>query len=570
VCKTLIESAEATLSVTHMMHRFGLNMRYLGLVYAQLVSKSMYSNQRHNLYMLFQVEAMMRVVKNHLRSQFRAVQIDAAKEDNESRLLAEGARVLNAFFGHCESITKWRELNPYVVDRLVKDFNFSQKHATQAFDSFFRSYTVREVNSSGLQARSPIKHAVLVRLNAKAGLGLSAVLLQELLASDTLGGRSFLHPTVFEDLDFEFEERVKNLDVVERASGVRLYLRGVQALGELNFSSGHEFLMRAFNVLESAIEGNPSDLFLCMLMGDICTAIAETVQHENLKAAAGGPGDDATQGRAAVFLERAGTYLQQAAAADVRCQPAQSKCGLHLARCGRLEEAQELLMRATELCLQQQLPVDQAALWELASVLERRGETDKAQRLRVQFKHFSGLREQWLQSQLESAAANDLQKTAPAASAGGRAGGSRNASVSGLPTPEPRTRPQGKKSPEDESAGNSRKKIGRIKSSSDVAAAPSPPAMHSPQMPSRKMGASGESDGRSVRGGKRKEETSSLPATPPTLPAGAKGSSRGAAPKSEAGSKSPRCPGSDEEDSEVAPGGTFARLKKKLTDIKKH
>jgi hypothetical protein len=157
VCKTLIESAEATLSVTHMMHRFGLNMRYLGLVYAQLVSKSMYSASFHNLYTLIQVEAIMRVVKNHLRSQLRKTQAQTMDEDCESRLLAVAASTLNVFFGKCENRSRWRELNPYVGEHLVKDFNFSVMHTNQTLDSFFRSYSVKEVSSLGAETRVDIK-----------------------------------------------------------------------------------------------------------------------------------------------------------------------------------------------------------------------------------------------------------------------------------------------------------------------------------------------------------------------------------------------------------------------------
>jgi hypothetical protein len=118
--KALLESSDSTLSLTHVLHRFGLNMRYLGLVYAQLVSKSMYSATFHNLYTLIQVEAMMRVVKNHLRSQLRKTQTQTTGEDSESRLLAMAAATLNVFFGKCENRLRWRDLNPYVADHLMK------------------------------------------------------------------------------------------------------------------------------------------------------------------------------------------------------------------------------------------------------------------------------------------------------------------------------------------------------------------------------------------------------------------------------------------------------------------
>jgi tetratricopeptide (TPR) repeat protein len=393
VCKALIDSSDSTLSITHVFHRFGLNMRYLGLVYQQLVSKSMYSKDRHNLYMIVQMEAIMRVFKNHLRSQLRKTQMQTEKEDCESRLLAVAAETLNSFFGHEETFGKWRERNAMVVPRLVADFNFSEKHANHSMDSFFRSYSVREFSASGQTDKAPIKYAVLARLNVKAGLGLSPTLLQELLTSDKLGGRSFLHSVVFEDLDFKFEESIKNLDVVERATGVRLYLKGLEAIRESNWLAGQENLMRALHVLEAAIEANPSDLFLCLLMGDICRAIADTLRNAPTKA-------EESAKLLVVFRDRAGNYYHQACMVDASCQPAQSKLGIHYAQAGRLKEAQEALLRAIELSLSQSLPADQAALWELANVLEQSGEVEKAERLREEFKHFSGLRDQWLAKQL--------------------------------------------------------------------------------------------------------------------------------------------------------------------------
>ncbi len=122
---------------------------------------------------------------------------------------------------------------------------------------------------------------MLARLNNKAGLGLRAELLQELLTSDRWGGRSFMHALIFEDLDFEFEERLKNLDVMERAAGVRHVLKGRELMEQWKFSMAEEHLLRAYATLEAAIEANPSDLFLCMLMGDACSEICEVMRVQS-------------------------------------------------------------------------------------------------------------------------------------------------------------------------------------------------------------------------------------------------------------------------------------------------
>jgi hypothetical protein len=277
VCKALIDSSDSTLSITHVFHRFGLNMRYLGLVYQQLVSKSMYSSSFHNLYALIQVEAMMRVVKNHLRSKLRVTQAQTTNEDCESRLLAVAAQTLNEFFGN-QDRNLWKQCNSYVEERLMRDFNFTPSHTRQALESFLKSFSVREVTSMGSASQVEIKYAVLLRLNVKAGLGLSPTLLQELLTGDKLGARSFLHSTIFEDLDFKFEESIKNLDVVERAAGVRNYLKGRELMLAWKVSTAEEHLLRAHSTLEKAIEATPSDLFLCTLVAELCSEIHEVMR----------------------------------------------------------------------------------------------------------------------------------------------------------------------------------------------------------------------------------------------------------------------------------------------------
>ncbi len=90
-----------------------------------------------------------------------------------------------------------------------------------------------------------------------------------------------MHALIFEDLDFEFEERLKNLDVMERAAGVRHVLKGRELMEQWKFSMAEEHLLRAYATLEAAIEANPSDLFLCMLMGDACSEICEVMRVQS-------------------------------------------------------------------------------------------------------------------------------------------------------------------------------------------------------------------------------------------------------------------------------------------------
>lgn len=100
VCKTLMDyfAAGKSLSFSHIFHQNGLNMRYLGLVYSQITSHSMYDGAHSNLYILILVESMMRVLKNYIRSRLRQEQASSNKQDCESRLLTETANILNRFF----------------------------------------------------------------------------------------------------------------------------------------------------------------------------------------------------------------------------------------------------------------------------------------------------------------------------------------------------------------------------------------------------------------------------------------------------------------------------------------
>ena len=282
----------------------------------------------------------------------------------------------------------------------------------QTLDSFFRSYSVREVSSLGAETKVDIKYAVLARLNNKAGLGLRPELLQELLASDHWGGRSFMHAVIFEDLDFEFEERLKSMDVMERAAGVRHVLKGRELMEQWKFSMAEEHLLRAHSTLETAIEANPSDLFLCMLMGDACSEICEVMRLQS---------DDRTTELLAektdkqevmrlaerfkvanLFQERAESYYRYAAQLDGRSTLAQRKMGFFLARRGQSDEAELYLLKALELGCQQELPVDGATLLALVAVLEKREDHETAGSLVEFFKYVEGLQDEWISRQRAS------------------------------------------------------------------------------------------------------------------------------------------------------------------------
>lgn len=94
-------------------------------------------------------------------------------------------------------------MNPFVLDRLERDFSFSPKGAKCAVDLFFLSKPIKQISSTGVTVEASMKFLVLDRLNSFAGLGLRPHLLEELrlnrLESSEVGLRSFSNPVVFED-----------------------------------------------------------------------------------------------------------------------------------------------------------------------------------------------------------------------------------------------------------------------------------------------------------------------------------------------------------------------------------
>ena len=332
VCKALIAINDTLYSISHEFHRHGLNMRYLGLVYEQIRSPAMYKPTNHNLYLLLQVEALVRVIKAEVRSKMRNYE-----GQSESGLRAQAVATLNAFFGGgTKDFEKWKKRNPFAVATMVKRFSFAESMAESVCEGFFRSREVlEETSSTGVKTASLTRHAVLVRLNTVMGLGLDQSLLEELKRLHSTEGRSFSHDSVFQDDDFHFVERVKNLDIVERVVGIRHYLAGVALVAEKSMGAALEKFIQAHRTLVQALEANPSDVFLCMLAGDVCHQIFEIKS-------------DASQKQ--FFLDSCESFYRQAVATDRSSQQAQVRLGVMLARHRPKlsDEAEDHLLRSIE------------------------------------------------------------------------------------------------------------------------------------------------------------------------------------------------------------------------------
>ena len=172
-------------------------MRYLGLVYAELVSSALFDKTRESLYTLLLCESVARVFKVQgmfvqfgsnlfcsvqmwLRAELRNV-----KGAEESELAAACANALNRLFGSCANLSQWQQRNPFVVPYLTQYFSFDERGARAATESFFQLRPVRVVDPmAGLVTRLT-RLIVLARLDERMGLGLSHRIFSELQSSDT-------------------------------------------------------------------------------------------------------------------------------------------------------------------------------------------------------------------------------------------------------------------------------------------------------------------------------------------------------------------------------------------------
>lgn len=271
---SLCDKGDAISSLSQIFHGYGLNMRYLGLVYQRCVGER-YRSTRSSLYKKLLVEGLVRTFKNHLRSRMR-------KQDGESHLLREIRDVLNSLFCRVSDRNAWTQRNPFVLESLRYSFNFDEKDAGFAVTTFSSKSVVDIEIGDGVVKQVPVRYVVLQKLAESCGIEVDEEVMKD-LASDlgVMRGRSFESETIFEDQDFKFVERVKQLDIVQRAFGLTQYLRGYRELNT-NPLLAEQFLLRGFFLVEKTLETSPLDPWLTALLGDISAALWEINNTEIL------------------------------------------------------------------------------------------------------------------------------------------------------------------------------------------------------------------------------------------------------------------------------------------------
>ncbi len=122
-----------------------------------------------------------------------------------------------------------------------------------------------------LRKQVSLKWAVLQSLCRSVGLCVRDV--DEFDGSDKAPMRSFDQQVVFSDLDFSFTERVKQLDVVDRARGMAQFLRASESLDTCSRDQSYTEFMRAFHILDAAVNANPCDAWLSWLVAEVSRSL---------------------------------------------------------------------------------------------------------------------------------------------------------------------------------------------------------------------------------------------------------------------------------------------------------
>jgi hypothetical protein len=149
--RACLNSSDTNVDLPQLFHGLGLNLRYIGLVYAQLVSSQLFDSARKALYTLVLCEACMRVFKARIRSQLRAV-----TSEDESDLASAAARELNCLCGS-QTVASWIEQNSWVVPALKQHFNFDARGARAAVDNFVNARPLKTVSLDAGEAVPPKK-----------------------------------------------------------------------------------------------------------------------------------------------------------------------------------------------------------------------------------------------------------------------------------------------------------------------------------------------------------------------------------------------------------------------------
>jgi len=173
-----------------------------------------------------------------------------------------------------------------------------------------------------------------------------------------------------------------------------------------------DHLLKAYEIVEGALEASPMDPWLSLLMGDICanvyksmllsTQINHTPQAQESMDSQGVKKLANELQVIKLFHERTLFFYRQAARFENN-PGAFVKLGVFLAHQNQaLDEAEDSFLRALDICAKLNTPLDEQALIELVSVLELKADVERAQLLKEETQAFVQYRSKWSRDRSES------------------------------------------------------------------------------------------------------------------------------------------------------------------------
>jgi len=373
VVLSLFAAAGRRHSMSYVFHREGLNMRYLGLVFDKVQThEAATGRSSREVRNLLLVEAISRAVKNIVREKLRQV------TGNETLRLYEVTTALNV---HLFELN-----NPILLESLCRHYHFSLADGAKAIESFLSmDEHILVIDERGAVQKSNLRAVALRHLCEMTGLVVRPQAISKL-------GVQHNQKPFFREKDFHFEDRIKCLDVLDRAQALSLYLKGTQKRDdESDEEDTAEMLALAHDTLLRALESLPADPWLTFLMGKVCEArwklinqdTAELLTADPLSRSSSMAQDLVGQVNAREHMRaQAEQYFSRAMELDKQNECFRRVFGKFLLSSGGdKEKAEEVLVSALEISLALDLPLDEECIRHLVKLLMDLGKNDIARRL---------------------------------------------------------------------------------------------------------------------------------------------------------------------------------------------
>jgi tetratricopeptide (TPR) repeat protein len=242
------------LDITEEMHRFAINLRYMGVVYkrlAQAIQASPLGEKAEAGEKLVFIEAVARVIKNMLRRklQDKMKELRLPMEVPYRRLVVD---FMNVVFGSTDASQEWWETMPA---ELVRNFNFDERDVPPPQELRRIVFFAAPLDSSNSAFSG--RWLLFRRLRRMTGIRFSDEAKRRFRGE---GRWNALEPVDILDLK-EIGERVKFMSVVSLAEGTFFEIKGLLLDKKgMDHDIVEDMFARALKKYETALLSTPKDL----------------------------------------------------------------------------------------------------------------------------------------------------------------------------------------------------------------------------------------------------------------------------------------------------------------------